>query len=103
MARATRFQGTRSAGQERLREEKTRPLTYRWQFRCAAGWQKAHWPNAKCCEKPNELVFHHLRQRAHNQQGTRGAGFRRHFRHQCREAGILTFGEGRLNSAAGII
>ena len=99
---ATRFQGARGASQERLREQKTRTFANRRQFRCAARWQEAHRPHAKCREKPNELVFHHFRQRAHHQQGTRCARFGRHFRHQSGKAGILTFGEGGFNTATRI-
>ena len=99
---ATRFQSARGASQERLREQKTRTFANRRQFRCAARWQEAHRPHAKCCEKANELVFHHFRQRAHHQQGTRAAWLRRHFRHQSGKAGILTFGESGFNAATGI-
>ncbi len=100
---APRLQQAGRLGEEGLGEQEQRVRPDRRQLRGAARREEADRLDAHGPEDPAQLVFHHLRQRARDEQRAPGAGrLGRQVRHQGGEAGILALGEGRLNAAAGV-
>ncbi len=68
------------------------------------GGRERHVGDAHGGEEPAELVLHDIGQRSDHEQRAILAGRRLgHVGHEGRQAGVLAFGEGRLDAAAGIV
>ena len=99
--RAALFQRPRGIGQERLSQQEAGSGPDRRQRGGLTRRQEAHPLDPHRGEQAGELVFHHIRQRADDQQFA-GIGCRQH-RHQRGQAGILALRECRFDPAAGVV